>query len=71
MGQKRCPYYEENPVKSCNAVLEGIKVPTEREIRWFCTGGHYKKCPVYIDRINKDKEVLEGKIAHGSFKESE
>ena len=61
MEPKRCPYYEDVPVKSCGAVLEGIKVPTEREMRWFCTGGHYKKCPVYINRIKKEKEVLEGK----------
>lgn len=54
MDHKRCPYYEDIPVKSCNAVLEGIKVPTKREIEWFCLGGQHKVCPTYIER---EKEV--------------
>lgn len=54
MKEKRCPYYEEIPVKSCNAVLDGIKVPTIREIEWFCLEGHYAECPTYIV---KEKEV--------------
>lgn len=59
MTGKRCPYYEDIPVKSCNAVLEGIKVPTKREIEWFCLGGHYEECETYI---TKEKEVKEFKI---------
>ncbi|MBI5755651.1 MAG: hypothetical protein HZA12_01885 [Nitrospirae bacterium] len=54
MTQKRCPYYEDNPVRSCNAVNEGIKVPTKRDADWFCLGGHYEECPTYIE---KEKEV--------------
>ena len=49
-----CPYFEDIPVKSCNAILEGIKVPTMREVEWFCTGGHYEECPTYLE---KEKEV--------------
>ena len=33
---------------------EGIKVPTKREVDWFCLGGHYEECPTYIE---KEKEV--------------
>lgn len=54
MDNKRCTYYEDIPVKSCNAVLEGIKVPTKRETEWFCLEGHYRDCPTYIE---KEKEV--------------
>ncbi|MBI5746435.1 MAG: hypothetical protein HZA13_05480 [Nitrospirae bacterium] len=61
MEPERCPYYEDVPVKSCGAVLEGIKVPTEGEVKRFCKGGHYRRCPTFINRIKKEKEVLEGK----------
>lgn len=54
MKDKQCPYYEDIPVKSCNAVLEGIKVPTIRGIEWFCLGGHYEECSTYVE---KEKEV--------------
>lgn len=54
MKGKRCPYYEDLPVKSCNAVTEGIKVPTKREIERFCLGD-YDGCPIYI---NREKEVM-------------
>jgi len=50
MDDKRCPYYEERPVRCCNAILSGIKVPTDREVEWFCLGGHYQDCPTYISR---------------------
>lgn len=50
MVRNRCPYYEDVPVKGCNAVLEGIKVPSEREINWFCLGGHYEECSIYINK---------------------
>src|SRR3990170_1305315 len=54
MENKRCSYYEDKPVKSCNAVLNGIKVPTRRETELFCLSGRYDKCPTFIE---KEKEV--------------
>lgn len=60
MKKKPCPYYEDIPVKSCNAVMEGIKVPTKREIDKFCLGS-YEECSLYVNRetnIEREKEVM-------------
>lgn len=67
MNDKRCLYYEEFPVKSCSAVLHGIKVPSKREIEWFCLGGHYEECLTFIEREREVKNFYKRSSQTGKF----
>ncbi|OGL38910.1 MAG: hypothetical protein A3C43_01960 [Candidatus Schekmanbacteria bacterium RIFCSPHIGHO2_02_FULL_38_11] len=49
----KCPYYSDEPIKICKAFLEGIKMPSKKEIKEYCLSENYEKC-VFFQKKEKD-----------------
>lgn len=59
----RCLYFSEEPIKICKAFLEGIKMPSKKEIKEYCLSENYKNCIFYQ---KKEKEIWESEDGNGS-----
>ena len=58
MAPKTCPYFRDHPTLGCDGYSDGLKIPTEYEVKKLCrNSGNFKSCPVFKEKENEIRRL--------------